>query len=159
MGPEFEIMIFSNEPNKRRLERCRAGMTLTEVVVALAVTGLAIAGIISGYNYCTHSAQKAALALAAHGRALARLEETRSAKWDTSSYPPVDQLVTSNFPSKVVVLDLSGSGTETTSATLETQIVPISTNPPLKHVRVDCTWTFRGDPVVSTIETFRAPDQ
>ncbi len=134
-------------------------MTLTEVVVVMAITGLTIVGIVSGYNYCTHSAQKAALSLAAHARALERIEETRSAKWDTSAFPAVDQLVTSNFPNRVVVLDLSGAGVATTSASIQTEIATLATNPQLKRIRVNCTWNFRGEAVVTSIETFRAPDQ
>lgn len=147
----------------QRIQRChlrgREAMTLTEVVVALAITGLAITGIITGYNFATNSTQKAALSLAASARAMERLEQTRSAKWDTSSWPAVDQLVATNFPSKVVILDLSGAGVATTEATVQTEITPISDNPPLKRVRVDCIWTYRGVEVVNTIETCRAPDQ
>ena len=134
-------------------------MTLTEVVVATSITGLAILGIVSGYTYCTYSAQKAALSLAAHARAMERIEETRSAKWDTSSFPAVDQLMASNFPNRVVVLDRSGAGVATASASIQTEISTVATNPPLKRIRVNCSWTFRGEAVVSTIETFRAPDQ
>jgi prepilin-type N-terminal cleavage/methylation domain-containing protein len=153
------IVNCSKRRSGARSGRDESGMTLTEVVVAMAITGLAIAGIIAGYNFCTHAAQKAALTLAAHARALERLEETRSAKWDTSSYPVVDQLVATNFPSKTVVLDCSGAGVATVTATLRTTIATLSINPPLKQIRVDCAWTFRDTPVVSTIETVRAPDQ
>jgi len=135
-------------------------MTLVEVVVALAVTGLALGAIVNGYHYCTNSARKAALYQAASARAMERLEETHSAKWDTSIWPPVDQLVATNFPPKSVVLDLAGSGAVVSSATLQTQISQVSTNPPLKRVRVDCVWTNQGTQVITnTIETIRAPDQ
>jgi prepilin-type N-terminal cleavage/methylation domain-containing protein len=140
--------------------RSQAGMTLVEVVVALVVTGLAVGGIVTGYSYCSNSAQKAALAQAANARAMERIEETRSAKWDMSSWPTVDQLVATNFPAKVVILDLSGSGAVATMATLQTEISQISTTPPLKRVRVNCIWTYRGAQVITnSIETFRAPDQ
>ena len=36
-------------------------MTLVEVVIALAITGLMVGGIVSGYIYCTASALKAEL--------------------------------------------------------------------------------------------------
>ena len=136
------------------------GMTLIEVVVALAVTGLAVGGIVSGYHFCTHSAQQAALIQAANSRAMERIEETRSVKWDVTSWPSVDQLVASNFPTKTVTLDMSGSGAMVTTASLETQISKVSTNPPLKRIRVNCIWRYRGGPVITnSIETFRAPDQ
>jgi len=135
-------------------------MTLAEVVIAMAITGLAVGGIIGGYIYCTASAEKAGLYLAANARAMERIEETRSARWDTALYPAVDQLVNSNFPSKVVTLDLSGAGANLISASLNTDITQLSTNPPLKRIRVDCIWQYRGVfSITNTIETCRAPDQ
>lgn len=134
-------------------------MTLAEVVVAISISGLAIAGIVSGYLFATRSAEKSALSLAANARAMERLEATRGAKWDTSSWPAVDQLVITNFPPQVVVLDLSGAGGGTTYGTNVIQISQISTNPPLRRVRVDCTWSFNGAQLcTNTIETCRAPD-
>lgn len=134
-------------------------MTLIEVVVAMALAGMAVGGIVAGYSFCTASAEKASLTLAANARAMERIEEIRSAKWDTSSWPTVDQLVTTNFPKKEVTLDLSGSGVGKTMATIQTEIVHVSTNPPLKSIRVNCIWSFKGDPITNTIETCRAPDQ
>lgn len=135
-------------------------MTLVEVTVALAITGLAVGGIVNGYNFCTNSSQKAATLLAANARAMERIEETRSAVWDTAQYPVEDQLVTTNFPNKVVTLDLSGSGGVITPATIQTEITPISANPPLKRIRVNCIWQVRGGQwVTNTIETIRAPGQ
>ena len=144
----------------RLKSRNESGMTLAEVVMALMIAGLAVIGIIGGYFYCTRSAEKSGLFLAANARALERLEETRSAKWDTASWPQVDQLVATNFPSKNVILDLSGSGGNAISATLNTEITQISSAPPLKRVRVDCIWVFKGvERITNTIETCRAPDQ
>jgi prepilin-type N-terminal cleavage/methylation domain-containing protein len=143
----------------RLVPRTPSGMTLMEVVVALAITGLAVGGIVGGYAFCTTSAEKAALSLAASARAMERLEETRSAKWDLSTWPTVDQLVPTNFPDKVVTLDLSGSGAGATSARVLTEIFLISTDPPLKQIRAHCIWTFQGERLTNTIETCRAPDQ
>lgn len=137
----------------------QSGMTLAEVTIAMAITGLAVGGIVSGYLYCTTSAEKAGLHLAANARALERIEETRSVKWDTASWPQVDQLVATNFPSKTVTLDLSGSGVGAVSATVNADITQVSTTPPLKRIRVDCIWQFKGSTITNTIETCRAPDQ
>ena len=135
-------------------------MTLVEVVMSLAIYGLALGGIVNGYVFCARSSEKAALSLAANARAMERIEETRSAKWDTASWPVVDQLVATNFPSKVVTLDLSGSGAVKTPATINTEISQISLTPPLKRIRVDCIWQFNSvQRVTNTIETCRAPDQ
>jgi prepilin-type N-terminal cleavage/methylation domain-containing protein len=145
---------------ERTLSRVQSGMTLAEVVVAMSITGLAVAGIVTGYVYCTTSAEKAGLNLVANARAMERLEETRSVKWDTASSPPVDLLIATNFPSKNVTLDLSGSGVGVVTATLNTSITQISTTPPLRRIRVDCIWKFKGaETITNTIETCRAPDQ
>jgi type II secretory pathway pseudopilin PulG len=135
-------------------------MTLVEVLVAFAIAGLAVGSIVSGYLFCITSVEKSALSLAANAKATERLEETRGAKWDTSSYPAVDELVATNFPVEVVVLDLAGSGPGVTYATNLTRISQISTAPPLKQIRVDCIWRFKATQLVTnTIETCRAPDQ
>ena len=142
------------------LPRGRAGMTLVEVVIALAITGLTVAGIVAGYIYCMTATVKAELVQVASARAMERLEEARSAKWDTSAWPVVDQLVATNFPDEVVSLDMPGSGSGGTSATIQTTISQISSNPSLRDIRVDCIWQFRGTELITnTIETIRAPDQ
>jgi type II secretory pathway pseudopilin PulG len=145
-----------NGPPRRRV----AGMTLVEVVVALGISGLTVGAIVAGYLFCVTSAEKSALSLAANAMALERLEQARSASWNTVSWPVVDQLVSSNFANTVSVLDLSGTGPGVTYATNITTIFQISTNPPLKQVRVDCIWPFSGNRVyTNSIEMCRAPDQ
>ena len=135
-------------------------MTLVEVAVALANTGLMVAGIVTGYIFCTTSTVKDSLYMAGNARAMERLEETRSAIWAPYRGDPEDDLVATNFPDKVVTLDLSGSGSDTTSATLKTDISQISLSPPVRRIRVDCIWQFRGvELITNTIETIRAPDQ
>lgn len=137
----------------------RAGMTLVEVVVSVALTGLVMAGIVSGYVFCANSAQKSALSLAATAQAMERLEEARGARWDTAANPLVDQLDASNFPVRSVVLDLNGSGTATNMATVAIEISQISTNPPLRRVHADCIWQYRGTMITNSVETCRAPNQ
>lgn len=140
--------------------RGAAGMTLAEVVVALGISGLTMGAIVSGYVFAVNSSEKAALSLAANARAMERLEQARSATWDTATYPTIDQVVSTNFPDQVVTLDLSGSGAGVTYATNITQISQISTNPPLKRIHVDCIWSFSGGHVfTNTIELCRAPDE
>ncbi len=149
-----------SQRSRRSLRRAGAGMTLVEVLVAMAISGVAVGSIVSGYLFAVTSAEKSALSLAANARAMERLEETRGAKWDTAVYPPVDELVATNFPDEVVVLDRAGSGSGLTYATNVTQIFQISATPPLKQIRVDCIWRFNGDQLITnTIETCRAPDQ
>lgn len=137
-----------------------AGLTLAEVLVALAISCMAVAAIVGGYIFSTASAEKAALSLAANGKAMQRLEETRSAKWDTAVWPQVDELVSTNFPDEVINLDVSRSGAAQVFATNMTSITQLSSNPPLRQIRVDCVWQFKGSRLqTNTIETCRAPDQ
>jgi type II secretory pathway pseudopilin PulG len=133
-------------------------MTLIEVVIALAITAVTVAGIISGYTYCTTSSVKAELEQAANTRAMERIEQTRSAQWDASGWPAVDQLVATNFPDEIVSLEMSG--TNGTLATIQTTIAQISDSPPLRSIHVDCIWQFQGGAfITNSIETCRAPDQ
>ena len=126
----------------------------------MAITGLTVGGVVSGYIYCTTAAVKAELVQAANARVMQRIEETRSAQWDASVWPTVDQLVTTNFPDEVVTLDLPGSGSEGTTATIQTTISQISLTPPLRRIRVDCIWQFHGDDwYTNSVETIRSPDQ
>jgi type II secretory pathway pseudopilin PulG len=135
-------------------------MTLVEVVISLAITGLTVAGIVSGYIYCMTATVKAELVQAASAQAMERIEETRGAKWDTSAWPTIDELVATNFPDEVVSLDMPGSGSGGTSATIVTTISQLSVTPPVRTIRVDCIWQFRGvELITNTIETIRAPDQ
>jgi type II secretory pathway pseudopilin PulG len=149
---------------KKAFRRCsrqmQAGMALAEVLIALAITGLMVASVVSGYLFSITSAEKSALSLAANNRAMERLEETRAAKWDLSSYPPVDELAETNFPVTVVALDLAGAGPGVTYATNFTRITELSSSPPLKQIHVDCVWRFRGMQLVTnSIDTCRSPDQ
>ena len=89
-----------------------------------------------------------------------RLEQVRAAKWDTLAAPPVDQVMQSNFPPAVEILDIPISGTNLALATNFTVIQTISTAPPLKLVRVDCVWAFyTGRVYTNSLLSYRAPDQ
>jgi len=150
-------------PPASRDSRARAlGMTLAEVVVALAVASLMVASLVSGYISSTVAAEKARLSLAANTRAVERLEDTHGAIWNISGWPVVDQLVATNFPDKVVILDLAGQGTGITYGTNYTTIAQVSLAPQLRRIRVDCVWRFQGGQYsgvfTNTVETLRGPD-
>jgi hypothetical protein len=141
-------------------------MTLVEVVVSLALAGLIVAGIVTGYIFCSTSTVKDSLYMAANAKATERLEQTRSATWSVSGPNPTDQLTTNNFPDETnVILDLSGSGSVSATATITTDITQISPSasspllPPVRRIHVDCIWQFQGVQITNSIETYRAPDQ
>jgi prepilin-type N-terminal cleavage/methylation domain-containing protein len=139
--------------------RCGA-FTIVEVIVALALAGILLSGLIVGYTQVLRRAEWSAYSLAANSLASQRLEQTRAAKWDTLAAPLVDQLVGTNFPPAIEVLDVPISGTNATLATNFTTIQTVSVVPPLKLVQVDCVWSFHSRGVfTNTIITYRAPDQ
>ncbi len=128
--------------------------------MAVGITVLVFAGGVLGYVQSAQQAEWAAYSLAANSLAQQRLEQTRAAKWDTQANPPIDNLVGTNFPSRVDVLDVPIAGTNIVYATNITTISNISANPPVKMVRVDCTWRFWNRGVyTNTVVTYRAPDQ
>jgi len=135
-------------------------MTLVEVVVALMLASLTVAGIISGYFYSTKASVKAELAQAANAKAMERLEVARSAIWAPLRAEPVDQLVSSNFPDLLVSLDSASTNVAGTTATVRMTIAPISQTPPLRLVHVDCIWRFQGQQwVTNSVECIRAGGQ
>ena len=149
-------------PTGRGARAQALGMTLAEVVVALAIVSLMVLSLIGGYTSSTVSAEKASLSLAANTRALERLEDTHGAIWNVSGWPVVDQLVATNFPPKLVIIDLSGQGAGVTYGTNYTTITQVSLTPQLRRVRVDCVWQFQAGTFsrlfTNTVETLRGPD-
>ncbi|HVV73910.1 MAG TPA: prepilin-type N-terminal cleavage/methylation domain-containing protein [Verrucomicrobiae bacterium] len=141
-------------------QNAAAGFTLAEVLVALLIVGLAMGGLLSLYSQAALRADWSAYSLSAQMMALSGLEQCRAAKFDPRGAPPVDELVSSNFPSRVDILDVGTSVGKVTYATNTITILTISTNPPLKMVRVDCTWTHpqRGL-FTNTVMTYRAANQ
>lgn len=134
-------------------------MTLTEILVALAMTGLGVFAMVTGFvNAATH-AESSAYVLAAQCQALERLEQVRAAKWDPNADPPVDQIVSTNFPVLVKVLDIPRKGLNV-FATNYTTIKVVSVNPPIKLMRVDCVWTWLNKKAyTNSVMTYRGPDQ
>jgi prepilin-type N-terminal cleavage/methylation domain-containing protein len=138
----------------------RAAFTLTEVLVSMLVAGIMVVGVISGFVQSHRQAEWSAYSLAANSLAMQPLEQARAAKWDPYATPPVDQLVSSNFPERVEVLDIPISNTNIVFATNRTTIQTVSATPPLKQILVECTWTFLNRGVfTNAIITYRAPDQ
>jgi type II secretory pathway pseudopilin PulG len=135
-------------------------MTLTEVVVALAIVGLILASTVIGYINCAKASVKTELEQAANAKAMERLEATHCAIWAPLRATPVDQLVASNFPDLVVSLDQPGTNLTGTVATIKTTIASISTNPPMRSVHVDCIWQFQGQEwMTNSVETILVSQQ
>lgn len=138
-----------------------SGFTLIEVVISMGLAALTLAAIITGYTSTAERAEWSAYSLAANEMALQRLEQTRATKWDLQVKPTVDELMATNFPPQVRILDvpITGDTNNATRATNYTTIRQISANPPLKFIQVDCVWQFLpGEIYTNTVSTYRAPD-
>jgi prepilin-type N-terminal cleavage/methylation domain-containing protein len=138
----------------------KAGFTLIELLVAMALAGVFIAGTVTAYLQAHRQAEWSAHSLAAQSLAIQELERSRGAKWDPRATPAVDEVVSSNFPVRVEVLDVPIASTNLVYATNFVTITNISVNPGLKLIRVDCTWAFPNRGLfTNTVCTYRAPDQ
>src|SRR5256885_508776 len=73
--------------------------TLAEVVIAMAITVMSLAGVIMGYIFALRQAEWSAYSLAAQSLATQRMEQTRAATWAPRHTPAaIDEVVTNNFP-------------------------------------------------------------
>jgi type II secretory pathway pseudopilin PulG len=136
------------------------GFSLAETVVSLALTATTIIGVVTGFLQSSQEAEWSSWSLAAQSQALRCLEQARAAKWDPQGFPAVDEVLSTNFPVRIEVLDIPMSGNNVTYVTNRTTISTVSVNPPLKMIRVDSTWSFMNRGVFTNRAfTYRAPDQ
>ncbi len=136
------------------------GFTLAEVMIALGILGVSLGGILTVYIQSAVCSDWSAHSVSAQMAALSGLEQCRAAKFDPRGSPPTDQLVSTNFPQRIYVLDVGTSVGARTYSTNTTTILTLSTNPPLKMVRVDCTWFYpRKGLFTNSAFTYRAANQ
>lgn len=137
----------------------REGFTLTEVIVAIAITALVIGSLINGYIIAVKRSQWTAMSDAAQEVVLRKMEQVRAARWDLTASTPIDELVATNFPDAVEMLYTPLTGTNTTYATNITMITVISQDPPMKLIQTDCYWQFdNGRFFTNTLILYRSPD-
>jgi len=138
----------------------QAGVTLVETSVAMLIVAVTIAATINGYILAGNRAEWSSQSLAAHSLAIQKMEQIRSAAWNLTGEFPLDNVTEANFPVSKSVLDLPISGSNVVTAVTYTTIQSVSTNPPLKLIRIDCVWPFRERGLfTNTIMTYRAPEQ
>jgi hypothetical protein len=142
------------------LPRRSSAFTLAEIVIASALGMITIGATIYGYVMTSKRAEWTGYSLAANSLAVQRLEQARACKWDPFAFPAIDELVSTNFPVQINIMDLPVSGTNIVYATNFTSISTVQASPPLKMIRVDCCWNFLGKRnFTNTVVTYRAPDQ
>ncbi|MEK7675587.1 MAG: hypothetical protein AAB676_07125 [Verrucomicrobiota bacterium] len=146
--------------NYKKAARRVLAFTLVEVVISTGIAAMTIGGIVYGYVLAAQRAELSSYMLAAQSLAMQRLEQSRAAKWDPMAYPVVDELVSTNFPQTVEVLDIPVSGTNIVYATNKVTVTTLSTNPPLKMIQADCTWSFMSRRLfTNTVVIYRTADQ
>lgn len=139
--------------------KLRAGTTLSEMVMTMALTGMTVGVMVQGFVLTSNTAESSCYVLAAQQQALERHEEVKAAKWDPNADPPIDQVQQTNFPVVVRELDVPQVGKKV-FATNYTTIKVVSVNPPLKTVRIQTVWPWiHGKVFTNSVETFRGPDQ
>lgn len=135
----------------------RGGFTMVEMIIAMAIAGITVAGVASGFMQMLLQGQSSAYSLAAHSQAMRGLEQARAAKWDPAGKDDVGG--DTNWM-QIEILDLPMSGNNITYATNHVYVSTISTRPPLRQIKVECTWNFMNRRVfTNSIVTYRAPDQ
>ena len=138
----------------------QGAFTLIEVVVSMFIITISLVGILQLYTQSAYNSDWSSQSLAAQMMAVSGLEQCRAAKFDPRGSPPTDQLVSSNFPARVDILDTSSKSSAVTYGTNTTTILTISTNPIIKMIKVDCTWAFpRKGVFTNSVYTYRAPNQ
>ena len=153
--------------NNDQVRRARNGKsrhlqasTLVEVVISMLIVTISLGGILQVYIQAAASSDWSAHSLSAQMMALYGLEQCRAAKYDPRGSPPTDELVSTNFPSRVDILDLGTSSGLVAYATNTTTIMTVSTNPAVKLIRVDCVWSYpRKGRFTNSVSTYRAPSQ
>ena len=134
-------------------------MCLAEVVVSIALAVTSLGALITGFVMCANDSKSSSYSFAAQSRALEAIEQVRAAKWDTVADPPIDMVVSTNFPKTTYTLNVPRCSKQT-SCTNYVTISTISINPPLKKIRVDCVWSWSNKKIyTNSVITYRGPDQ
>lgn len=134
-------------------------MTLIEVVVALGISVLLLAGIFKGYMLTSRRAIYTSYSVAANALAMRQMEQIVDSGWRptlgvTNIFNPVLAATQTN------VLGMPGSSTNLIYATNYATVTQVSTSPPYAMVRVDCVWSFMDmGKFTNTVAVLRAPDK
>jgi prepilin-type N-terminal cleavage/methylation domain-containing protein len=168
LGPKGDVYICMSPILKNPVgaqARASRGMTLVEVIMALAILSVAFAGVIGMYLHAAYRAEWSGYSLAAQGLAIQQIEQAKSAVWDTSSTPVKNEL-TNIATVTSAVLDIPILGSNVVWATNYASIVPVQlwSNPVVSAylVRVDTVWPFRWKNRIryytNTVVDYMAPD-
>jgi prepilin-type N-terminal cleavage/methylation domain-containing protein len=148
-------------------EEC-AAFTLAEVLIAMVILAMVMAGLIYGYAQVNRIAEWSSMSLAAQSMASQGMEQARAAQWNAEAFPytngpgTTDELPPTNYTlsGSNYAMDVPATGTPFYATNIIT-ISTVQSNPPLRMIRSDCSWTFplTGKIFTNTVVTYRGPDQ
>jgi prepilin-type N-terminal cleavage/methylation domain-containing protein len=138
--------------------KTNAGFTLVEVVMAIIILALVMAGMIYGYVQTNQNATWSSMSLAAQSLAGEAVEQARAAQWDTH-LTNVDQLPPQTYTRTNAML-IPATGQQTNVVTT-VQVTAVGANPPLRQIEAQCSWYFpyNRNWFTNTAIICRAPDE
>jgi len=145
-----------------RRRKASAAFTLVEVVMAMAILALVMAGMIYCYVQSNKRVEWTAMSLAAQASAVEAVEQARAAQWDVHVLSE-DQLlqgaIYTNY-SRTNTMLIPASG-QTIVVTNWVSVTNLMNSPPLRQIRADCYWQYTntGTWFTNTVITWRAPDE
>jgi hypothetical protein len=134
-------------------------MTLMEVVMALAISVISMAGMFKGYILVSRRAIYASYSNAAGALAMKQMEQIEAASWVPSSgitnlFNPALTQTQSN------VLGMPGTAANLIYATNYATVSLVSQNPPFAMIKVRCVWSYIDmGTFTNAMAVLRAPDQ
>jgi prepilin-type N-terminal cleavage/methylation domain-containing protein len=149
----------------RQARRSCSAFTLVEVLIALAIFGMMIAGLIYGYTQADKFAEWSSMSYAAQSYAIQGMEQVRDAYWNTSDNPVTDNLpVPGPGPltfSETNTMDVPSTGAPYNVIDYFAITTLTNTTANLRMIRVDCVWVFplTKKNMTNTVITYRAPNQ
>jgi hypothetical protein len=151
-----------------------AAFTLMEVTMCILIAGIVFGGILMGYIQSAKRAEWSGYSLASQAYGIQQLEQARSAVWDVSATPILNQITNLNLINWTYSagawrgyswtnIDIPYSGNNFIRATnfVIVSNVTVSVSPPVavQSVRVDTVWRFANRIVTNTLVNYYAPDQ
>ena len=140
----YNYMFGKDSLGNRSSQAQVSGFTLVEVALAMSIIAMVFSITIVAYIHACTRAKWSGYSLAAQALAVQQIEQARSAVWDPTQNPPVDELA--NLPTKTTnQLNLPISGTNVLFATNYITVSLLTNNGSQFHmVRVDTVWNFVG---------------
>jgi prepilin-type N-terminal cleavage/methylation domain-containing protein len=142
----------------RRKRDGQSGMTLMEIVMAIAISVVLLTGIFKGYLIISRRSMFAAYSVAANALAMKQMESIVTSTW-IPSYGTTNLFNPQLTATQTNALGMPGSSTNLVYATNYASVRQLSTTPPYALVRVDCVWTYSDmGTFTNTVALIRGPN-